>query len=313
MIHVEQIGPVLAIRMARSFLGRPLWWTAAYWVDGLLVDVGPRCTAHELVRVLHSVDVEQVVITHGHEDQIGGLPAVRHHFPAARIYASMRTLPYIEEPARIKMQLYRRLLWGTPNGFSDVLTLDAADNIIKTRSYQFRVVETPGHAPDHITLFEPVQRWVFSGDVFLYGRDESWAPEVDLFGVLSSLRTLDSLHPERLFAGNGRVSRTPRPELHEKIGQLVRLAREVARFDAEGLSTATIVTRLFGQEPGATFWSFGHLSALNLVEACRSYNTIFATVDSHNILLSPSDEADEEIDTSDSSPNLSADWGDLIR
>lgn len=313
MIHVEQFGPVLAIRMARSFLGRPLWWTAAYWVDGLLVDAGPRCTAHELVRVLQSLDVDQVVITHGHEDQIGGLPAVRRCFPEARIYASMRTLPYIEEPARIKMQFYRRLLWGTPTEFSDVLTLDAANNMVKTRVYQFRVVETPGHSPDHITLFEPVQRWVFSGDAFLYGRDETWAPEVDLFSVLSSLRTLDSLHPERLFAGNGRISRTPRPELHEKIGHLVRLAREVARLDAEGLSTASIVTRLFGQEPGASFWSFGHLSSLNLVEACRSYNAIFATVDSHNALLSPTDDADEEVDTSDSSPNLSTDWGDLIR
>ena len=38
MIHVEQHGPVLAIRMARGFLGRPLAWTTAYWVDGLLID-----------------------------------------------------------------------------------------------------------------------------------------------------------------------------------------------------------------------------------------------------------------------------------
>lgn len=313
MIHVEQFGPVLAIRMARSFLGRPLWWTAAYWVDGLLVDTGPRYTARELVQVLRSLEVEQVVITHGHEEQIGGLAELRRHFPEARIYASMRTLPYIEEPARIKMQFYRRLLWGTPNGFSDVLTLDAADNVIKTRNYLFRVVETPGHSPDHITLFEPVQRWVFSGDAFIYGRDETWTPEADLFGVLSSLRTLDSLHPERLFAATGRVSRTPRPELHEKIGNLVRLAREVARLDAEGLSAATIVTRLFGQEPSANIWSFGHLSALNLVEACRSYNTIFATVDSPSVLLPSANDAGEEIDTSDSSPNLSADWGDWIR
>lgn len=36
MIHVEQHGPVTAIRMARSLLGRPVYWTAAYWVDGLL-------------------------------------------------------------------------------------------------------------------------------------------------------------------------------------------------------------------------------------------------------------------------------------
>jgi hypothetical protein len=52
MIQVEQHGSVTVIRMARAVLGRPLYWTAAYWLDGLLIDAGPRCTADELVRVL---------------------------------------------------------------------------------------------------------------------------------------------------------------------------------------------------------------------------------------------------------------------
>jgi glyoxylase-like metal-dependent hydrolase (beta-lactamase superfamily II) len=313
MIHIEQHGPVLAIRMARSFLGRPLWWTAAYWVDGLLVDTGPRCTAGQLVRALSRLHVDQIVITHGHEDQIGGLTEVQRRFPEARIYASVRTLPYIEDPQRIKMQLYRRLLWGTPAPLTNVLTLDAADNQIKTPNYTFRVVETPGHTPDHITLFEPTQRWVFCGDTFSYGREDSWMPESDLFGVISSLRTLDNLRPERLFAGSGRVSRTPRPELHAKIGELIHMAREVAKLEASGLTVPAIVARLFRKEPAAHFWTLGHLSATNLVEACRSYNAIFAPVENAQAIVSAATGTDEEIDTSDSSPNLSADWGDLIR
>ena len=312
MIHVEQHGPVLAIRLARAFLGRPLWWTAAFWVEGLLIDAGPSCTAQELVRVLRPYGVEQVVITHGHEAQIGGLPAIHRAFPEARIYASVRTLPLIEAPSRIKAQRYRRLLWGEPQEFTDVLTLDAADNQIKTSNYTFRVVETPGHTADHITLFEPVQRWAFCGDTFLYGRDETWASESDLFAVLSSLRTLDSLHPERIFAGNGRVSRTPRPELHEKIGNLVRLAREVARLEAAGVHVGEMVATLFGQEPPITFWTFGHLSAANLVEACRAYNAIFSGEFDLGPTLSTAKD-DETMDSADSPTNLSTDWGDLIR
>ncbi len=88
MIQVDQYGPVTIIRMARGFLRRPLEWTAAYFVDGLLIDAGPRRTEHELVRALDHVDVKQIVITHGHEDKIGGLLAVRTRFPAAEIYAS---------------------------------------------------------------------------------------------------------------------------------------------------------------------------------------------------------------------------------
>ena len=60
MIQVEQHGPITSIRMARSFLGKPLYWTTAYWVDGLLIDTGPRCAAPELVRILQQVQVEGV-------------------------------------------------------------------------------------------------------------------------------------------------------------------------------------------------------------------------------------------------------------
>jgi len=314
MIHVEKHGPILAIRMARSLLGRPLWWTAAYWVDGLLIDAGPRCTALELVALLRELHVDQIVLTHGHENQIGGLPELRRQFPAARIYASFRTLQYLEDPTRLRLHLYRRLLWGLPSQFTDVLTLDAANNVIKTPNYTLRVVETPGHSPDHITLFEPTQRWIFSGDTFIYGREESWMHEADLFGVISSLRTLDSLHPERLFSGNGRVSRTPRPELHEKIGALTRLAREVAKLDAVGLTVPEMVARLFSKEPSVTFWTFGHMSATHLVEACRRYNEIFAPLDNQSQPYSPTSSTnDETVDALDSSTNLSADWGDLIR
>ena len=123
MIHVEQHGPVLAIRMARSLFGKPLIWTTAYWVDGLLIDSGPLCTASELVRVLRHVQVDQIAITHAHEDQIGGLAEVRRRYPHAPIHAFRRTTPLIEEPSRIPMQRYRRLIWGEPQPVADTRQL----------------------------------------------------------------------------------------------------------------------------------------------------------------------------------------------
>lgn len=314
MIHVEQHGPVLAIRMSRSFLGRPFWWTTAYWVDGVLIDAGPKCTAHELLRALQRVQVNQIIITHGHEDHIGGLAQLRTQYPEAVIYASPRTLPMLEDPSQLHMQTYRRILWGYPNPMPGVLSLDSVNNVIKSPSFNLRVVETPGHSADHVTFFEPTQRWVFCGDAFISGRDDAWAPEYDMFGVISSLRTLASLRPERLFPGDGRVSRTPLPELHEKMGQLLRLTREVARLDAAGQTVPEMVAHLFHRESTLNFWTLGHFSATHLVEACRSYNAIFAPLDNNsNAGALSSSESDETADPSDSSTNWSTDWGDLMR
>lgn len=314
MIHVEQHGPVLAIRMSRSFLGRPFWWTTAYWVDGVLIDAGPKSTVQELLRALKRVQVNQIVITHGHEDHIGGLEQLHHQYPEATIYASPRTLAIIEDPAKIHMQMYRRILWGQPRPLHGVVSLDSVNNVIKSPSFSLRVVETPGHSPDHVTFFEPTQRWLFCGDAFISGRDDSWAPEYDMFGVISSLRTLASLRPERLFPGDGRVSRTPLPELHEKMGQLLRLTREVAQWDAAGQSVPEMVDHLFPRESTLNFWTFGHFSAAHLIEACRSYNAIFAPLDDNGnaAALAPA-ESDETADPSDSSTKWSTDWGDLMR
>lgn len=314
MIHVEQHGPVIAIRMARAFLGRPLYWTAAYWVDGLLIDSGPRCTAHQLVRVLDQVHVDRVVVTHSHEDHIGGLSALQAHFPKAAIYASARAVPVLQDPARLRMQLYRRVVWGRPKPVAAVHLLDELDNVVRTPAYCFRVIETPGHSQDHISLFEPNQRWLFSGDAFIGGRDQAWSRDADLFGVLSSLRTLASLRPERLFPGSGTVRRTPLPEIHDKIGSLMRLSREVARLDASGMSVDEIVLYLFKGESSFRFWTGGHFSAANLVEACRSYNALMTPENAAAPgMLSPRSPRTIASDSPDSSANRPADRGDMVR
>jgi glyoxylase-like metal-dependent hydrolase (beta-lactamase superfamily II) len=306
MIQVQQHGSITAIRMARTFLGRPLYWTTAYWLDGLLIDSGPACLAHELVRVIGDLPTKQVVITHGHEDHIGGLHSVRQHFPNARIYASPQTIPFIQDPALLQAQLYRRFLWGTPKAVEQVEALPLQ---IDTPQHSLRIIETPGHSRDHVSFFEPKFRWLFSGDAFIGGKDQAWAQEYEMFGIISSLRTLAALRPERIFPGSGNVRRTALPELHGKIGQLLSLCQEVARLDQAGLPTEQIVERLLGGEGPMCFWTGGHFSGAHLIQACRRYNELFDPTfqpeDLPPTLASQGDDTDD-----DSSASESADQND---
>lgn len=272
MLQLHQHGPITTIRMARSLLGRPVYWTAAYLVDGLLIDSGPACTAVDLVRLLGRSRVEQVMLTHSHEDHIGGLAALRMAFPDLRVYANWRSLPMIEDPARLRMQLYRRVIWGLPQPFYSARPPEG--NLIRTPNYTVRVIETPGHSLDHVSLYEPDQRWLFSGDAFIGGQDRAWSPESDMFATIGSLRTMIALRPNRLFPGSGHVRKDPMTDLQGKLLYLTDLCAQVADLDAEKLATEQIVQRLFGGEPRMTFWTRGHFSAEKLVTACRSYNAL---------------------------------------
>jgi hypothetical protein len=95
-----------------------------------------------------------------------------------------------------------------------------------------------------------------------------------MFAVVSSMRTMASLRPERLFPGSGHVRRTPLPDLHGKIGDLIQLSNEVFKLEAGGYCVPEIVEMLFDGEPRIRLWTGGHFSAANLVEACRAYNSI---------------------------------------
>lgn len=272
MIDIQPHGSVTAIRMARTFLGRPLYWTAAYWLEGLLIDSGPPCLADELVQVVEQLGVEQIVVTHRHEDHTGGLDALHRRFPAAPIRAAEMTIPFITEPRRLGQRLYQRFLWGAPKA---VAAVEALGLRVQTDSFSLRVVETPGHSRDHVAFFEPRQRWLFSGDAFIGGRDRAWSPEFEMFGMISSLRGLAALHPERLFPGSGHVRRTPLPEIHGKIGHLLTLCRDVSQLDAVGMPDEEIIRRVWGGESSMRFWTGGHFSAHNLLGACRRYNELF--------------------------------------
>ena len=99
MIETASFEEVTQIRMSREIGGKPVYWVAAYLVDGLLIDTGCSFTAAELAAFLDGRPFRQVVNTHFHEDHIGGNRLLQEKF-GVEILAPADSVPLIAREAK---------------------------------------------------------------------------------------------------------------------------------------------------------------------------------------------------------------------
>lgn len=263
MIEVERVEEVVKIRMANRLLGRPLYYTAAYWVDGLLIDTGCPRTSRELLSVIEELGLERIVNTHSHEDHIGGNAILQERF-GVEAFAHPLAIPVLADPKRLRLQLYRRLIWGSPPPSKG----SPIGEVVTTGRYSFQVIPTPGHGEDHISLYESKMGWLFSGDAYIGGVDKALQAGSDIYSIISSLKRLSALSAKRLFQGSGTVRDDPQEAIEKKTKYLEELGEKVWRLHGQGLSPKEIRDRLLGRELPIAYWTLGHFSGLNLV---RSY------------------------------------------
>jgi glyoxylase-like metal-dependent hydrolase (beta-lactamase superfamily II) len=260
VIRVETHGEVVFVRMARAVLGRPLYWTGAYLVDGLLLDCGPPALARDLLRALEGRAVDALVLTHHHEDHAGGAALLaRARGVRPRIHPA--GIAPVREAAPIP--IYRRATWGQPAP-AEAEPLGAA---VETRSLRFEVVPTPGHAADHVCLLERSRGWLFTGDLFLAERLRYLRSDEDVLALLASLRQASRLPAAEVFCAHRGPVRGGVAALARKAAWLEELRGRVLDLLARGLPEREVARRAVGREGLLTAVSGGEFSALNFVRA----------------------------------------------
>ena len=263
MIQVYQSGEVRVFRMARKLLGRALYYTAAYWVDGLLIDTGCSYTDGELLSCLEGLPLECVVNTHSHEDHVGGNGAIQRRF-GTRVLAHPSAIPLLAAPGTSRLlRPYQKVMWGYPAS-SEALPVGER---VETSHHVFEVLHTPGHSPDHISLHEPRQRWLFCGDAYVGGRDRALRADYDIWQIIASLKKMAALNVEWLFPGSGKVRDNAAREIVEKTRYLEEMGEEARALHRKGWGYGRIRRRLFGRESMIAHVTLGHFSGRHLVRS----------------------------------------------
>jgi len=266
MILRNDFGEVTQLLLHIDMDGLTVYSMALYYVDGILIDSGPVKQRDEFVPFLDALDIQQVVNTHHHEDHIGNNPLFNER--GIPVFAHPVGVPLIADTSLWAPQLlyYQRFFFDLPPSS----LCQPIGDFIEGRKYRFRVIHTPGHAPDHIALLEEQNGWIFTGDLFRSVKVTHLRRNEDYALTMASLEHLLKYDFQTIFCSGGKVYAPGREKLREKIAWSKNLQESVLRMHREGSDPETIRERLLGPENLMKDFTEDDYSKLNMIEAILS-------------------------------------------
>jgi len=247
----------LLTRMLSRFAGG-YDYAVCYLVDGsLLVDTGFPWARRRLKAALCELGADRtittVVNTHYHEDHTGNNDLIAD-LCGARILAHSAALPEIRFPRSLPW--YRSFLFGP----SKVAEVAAIDSLITTEHLEFKVIDTPGHCPGHICLFEPNKKWLLSGDLYVAAELDSQLGDVDGPSWIASLEQALQLQPAWLFDAHGSIfsnSELVEQQLRRKLDFMTTIRDRVQLFATHGQTLQELTRKVFDRRDLVEYLSLG--------------------------------------------------------
>ena len=242
--------------------GKPSMYSHIYFIDGLLIDTGHSNMRKEVMEQISPIAVEQIFITHHHEDHTGNLAALQAHFDCPS-YASALCTKMMKSPPKISPA--QMMTWGKRKANFDLQTIE---NQIKTPTYTFDLIPVPGHAPDMLALHEANQGWLFSADLWVSTYIKYFMRSESMKGQIESIKKILELDFEVMLCSHNPQFKDGKKLLAKKLHFLEDFYEKVASLHQKGHSSQHIFKEMHLKENWSIrLMSLGALSTMNMVKA----------------------------------------------
>ncbi|MAX81306.1 MAG: hypothetical protein CL843_14175 [Crocinitomicaceae bacterium] len=253
---------IQGFRFGSTLFGRPKMVSHIYYIDGLLIDTGHSKMRKQIVQSLSHLAVEQLFITHHHEDHSGNLAELKNKFNSPA-YASSLCAKMMKAPP--KLSFAQQLTWGNRPPQHDIIP---KDNFIATNKYRFEIIPIPGHAPDMVALYEPERKWLFSADLYLNSYISYFIYDESMLTQINSIKCILTLDFDALICSHNPQLTNGKEKLKEKLQFLEQFFDRVKQLHQKGYDEQSIFKTLdLNEKTKIKILSQGQLSKMNMVRS----------------------------------------------
>jgi glyoxylase-like metal-dependent hydrolase (beta-lactamase superfamily II) len=222
----------------------------------ILVDTGSGRSEYlpVLARALEragGVSIQEIVLTHGHPDHMGGAAAVIDRFGPLRV--SKHPRPEVDE------------------GYPFALTPLADGAVVRAEGATLRAIHTPGHAEDHLCFLLEEERAFFSGDNVLgVGTSVIPARGGNLRDYMSSLQRMLEEQPDAIYPAHGPRIADGVAKLREYIAHRLEREQQILDALAQGCDLVSeVVKKVYAAYPESLYAAAGASVSAHLLKLER--------------------------------------------
>jgi endoribonuclease LACTB2 len=262
----QTINGVLAGNGTVAFQGVKLN-VHCFVLDGILIDTGAASLEKEFKPFFKEQDIDQVVITHFHEDHTGCADFLQKDLNLPIYMNEMKLDSCKRNP---DYPLYRKVFWGKRRPFHAL----AIGKTFSSRNATWDVIDTPGHAIDHLAFLNRDTGQLFTGDLYCQEKTKVVLREENVPTIIDSLKRVLTYDFEEVFCCHAGFLQDGRVALQRKLDYLLDLQGKIIKLYEDGLTPIQIRQNLFPKKYPITLLSSGEWNSLHIINSILNEHTI---------------------------------------